>query len=202
MLPKLRLPNGLILKVMLIEMKDEETDLAILITNLKGKKKKDWFNTATSCRRLIKRYDNSYQKVAEVVGVSAEIIREVDSINDLPGKVKKMLLSEGKGLDKAYRISTMIKDKDKQIKIAQAVASLGAHEARKVIEYAIQNPKMPIEKCKHRVLTSKTVVKKVYAIVLPLDQNSFEKLKKKSKELETTPGDLAKKIVENWIRKK
>ena len=46
-------------------MKDEETDLAILLANLKGTKKKDWFATAKACRRLVRLHHNSYKKVAE-----------------------------------------------------------------------------------------------------------------------------------------
>lgn len=180
-------------------MNDEETDLAVLIANLKGKKKKEWFRTAEACRRLLRTYNNSYQKMAKQVGVSSEIIREVDSINDLPQEAKQILLSGGKGLDKAYRISTKIKGAKNQIKVAKAVADLGAHDARKVIEYIMQNPEISIEKCKQRVLKSKTVTEKVYVIVLPLEDKSFQKLRKKSKELKLAPGELAKKIVEDWL---
>jgi len=183
-------------------MNDGETDLAILIANLKGKKKKEWFRTAQACRRMLSRYNNSYQKVAKEVGVSGEIIREVESINDLPQEAQQILLSDGKGLDKAYRISTKIKGAKKQVKVAKAVADLGAHDARKVIDYILQNPEISIEKCKKRVLKSKTVTEKVYAIVLPLDEKHFKKLKEKSKKLKIAPGELANKIVEEWLERR
>ena len=182
-------------------MKDEETDLAILLANLKGTKKKDWFATAKACRRLLRRYHNSYKQVAEQVKVSSEIVREVDSINDLPTEAKQILLSDGKGLDKAYRISTKIEGAKNQVEVAKAVADLGAHDARKVIEYVVRNPELSIKKCKEKVMNAKTTIEKIYAVFVSLNESDFKKLKEKSRKMRTDVNELAKQIIKEWIER-
>lgn len=182
-------------------MADEETDLAILIANLKGTKKKDWFATASACRRQLRRCQNSYKKVAKQVGVHQETIREVDSINDLPIKAQQILLSDGKGLDKAYRISTKIEGAKKQVEIAKVVTDLSAHDARKVIEYVVRNPELSIRRCKEKIMKAKTTVEKIFAVFVSLNESDFKKLKEKSRQLKIDVNDLAKTIVEEWIQR-
>lgn len=180
------------------KIKDEETALAILFTNLKGKKKKNYLATADACRFLKKRY-GACAKVAEKCGVSSEIIREFDSLVDLPDEVKKLVSTGAIKLDTAYRISTKINPR-KQIDVARAVANLGAFDARAIIEYVSKNPDKPVDECKSRVLRSKTVTEKVHLFILPLQEEIFGKLETASKELKIRPEDLVRKIVGDWLK--
>jgi len=177
---------------------DEETALAILFTNLKGRKKKDYLSTAKACRFLRKLY-GSCAKVAEKVGVSSEIIREFDSLNDLPDEVKQMVSTGIIKLDTGYRISTKIRGKNRQIDIAKAVADVGAFDARAIIEYAQKNPEMSAEEVKSRVLGSKTKKERIHLFVLPLTEDTFQLLKSESAKLKVRPEKLIEKIVRDWL---
>lgn len=180
---------------------DEETALAILLTNLKGRKKKDYLSTAKACRFLRKLY-GSCAKVAEKVGVSSEIIREFDSLNDLPEEVKQMVSTGTIKLDTGYRISTKIKGEKRQIDIAKAVADVGAFDARAIIEYAQKNPEMPAEEVKFRVLGSKTKKEKIHLFVLPLTEKNYQLLKSQSIELRIRPEKLIEKIIKEWLKQR
>lgn len=179
---------------------DEETALAVLFANLKGKKKKDYITTAKCCRYLRKQY-GSLKKVADKVGISSEIIREFDSLLDLPKEVQQLISKRLIKLDTGYRISMRIEGAEKQTEIAKAVLDLGAFDARNVIEYARKNPKLSAEECKRRVLKSKTVTEKLHVFILPFPEETFQKLKATSKELKMAPENLVRKIVEEWLTK-
>ena len=180
---------------------DEETALAILLMNLKGRKKKDYIATASACRFLRKLY-GSYANVAEKVGVSSEIIREFDSLQDLPDEVKEMVSKGIIRLDTGYRISTKLDEAKRKIDIAKAVASLGAFDARAIIEYAQKNPEMPTAEVKSRVLGSKTVTEKVHVFILPLPEEIFQPLKAESAKLKVRPEELVKNIIQEWLKQR
>ena len=180
---------------------DEETALAILFTNLKGRKKKDYLATANACRFLRRLY-GSYANVAEKVGVSSEIIREFDSLQDLPDEVREMVSKRFIRLDTGYRISTKLEGKKRKIDIAKAVASLGAFDARAIIEYAQKNPEIPPAEVKSRVLGSKTVTEKVHVFILPLSEELFQPLKAESAKLKIRPEELVKNIIQDWLKER
>lgn len=181
---------------------DEDTALAVVISSVRGRKKKrvGLLTVAECCRYLTNLY-RSYTAVAKKVGASAEIVREFDSLLDLPEKVKK-LISDGEiGLDTGYRISRDIKYPKRQIEIGRAVADLNAFDARGLIDYAKRNPTLSVEKCRQQVSKSKTITKKLHVFILPLQEEIFGQLKVASKELKTTPEELIRKIVEGWLTK-
>lgn len=180
---------------------DEETALAILFRNLKGSKKKDYLATANACRFLRKLY-GSYSKVAETVGVSSEIIREFDSLEDLPDEVKEMVSTGAIRLDTGYRISTKLEGKERQVDIAKAVADLGAFDARAIIEYAQKNSDMPASKVKSQVLGSKTITEKLHVFILPLSEKTFQALKAESAKMKSKPVELVKKIIQEWLKQR
>lgn len=180
---------------------DEETALAILFRNLKGSKKKDYMATAKACRFLRRLY-GSNAKVAEKVGVSSEIIREFDSLNDLPNEVKEMVSAGIIKLDTGYRISTKIEGEEKQVEIAKAVRDLGAFDARAIIEYAQKNPNMPVSEVRSRVLGSKTIKERLHIFVLPLAEDVFQALKSESTKLRIRPEKLVERIIKNWLEKR
>ena len=180
---------------------DEEKALAILFMNLKGSKKKDYLATAKACRFLRRLY-GSFRKVAEKVGVSSEIIREFDSLEDLPDEVKEIISKGTIKLDTGYRISTKLQGEERQIAIAKAVAGLNAFDARAIIEYAEKNPDMPASEVKSQVLGSKTVTEKVHVFVLPLSERTFQALKTESAKMKSKTEELVKKIIQEWLKQR
>ena len=106
------------------------------------------------------------------------------------------------GLDTGYRISRDIEGPKRQIEIGEAATDLNAFDARALIDYAKRNPTLSIEKCKQRVLKSKTVTEKLHLFVLPFPEETFGKLKAAAKELKTTPEELIQKVVKDWLRRR
>ena len=180
---------------------DEKTALAVLFANLRGAKKKEYIKTAQACRYLRRRY-GSLKKVAEKVAISPEIIREFDSLLNLPKEVQRLISKRLIKLDTGYRISMRIEGAERQTEVAKAVLDLGAFDARNVIEYARKNPKLSAKECKCRVLKSKTVTEKLHVFVLPLPEDTFTKLKGTSIELKIKPEELVRKIVQEWLAKR
>lgn len=180
---------------------DEETALGILFINLKGSKKKDYLATAEACRHLTQLY-GSHRKVADKVGVSSEIIREFDSLNELPEAAKKLVSTGSIKLDIGSRISTQIKGEKRQVEIARAVADLRTFDARAIIEYAKRKPEMPADEIRSKVLKSKTVTEKVHVFIMSLPHDVFQGLKTESSRLKIKSDELVKRILREWLEKK
>lgn len=152
----------------------EEEALAILLKNLKKRKKiSDPLRIAEACRYLSNLY-GSYSEVADRVGVSSEIIREFVHISKLSENVKK-LIQQGliQGVDIPYRISR-IEDKDRQFEIAKAVIGLKSHIVREIVEYARRHEEKSAEECKEEVLKSKGETIEIHTILIPFDTESSE----------------------------
>lgn len=177
---------------------DEESALALLFVNLKGTKEKDYLATAKACRFLRQKY-GSFRRVAEKVGVSSEIIREFDSLLNLHEEVIEMVRTKEIRLDTGYRLSTRLKDSKRQIEVARTVSDLSSHDARAVIEYAKLNSDMSAMEVKEKVMSSKTITKRLHAIILPLSEEAYLTLKTKALKLKKRPSELAKEIIEKWL---
>jgi hypothetical protein len=177
---------------------DEDSALALLFVNLKGTKEKDYLATAKACRFLRQKY-GSFRKVAERVGVSSEIIREFDSLLNLPEEVVEIVKNKEIRLDTGYRLSTMLKDSERQIEVARAVAGLSSHDARAVIEHARLNSDMSAMEVKEKVMSSKTIAQRLHAVILPLSEEAYSTLRTKASKLKKRPSELAKEIIEKWL---
>jgi hypothetical protein len=122
----------------------------------------------------------SLDKVADIVKLSPEMVREFLKVTKLDEKVKKLIRNNLiKGVDIAYRISKL--SKKNQILLAKQVVdkNLSSDDVRAIIKYNIDNPRMSIERATNRVIRSKT--KKVYVAYLGIEKDTFEKLAERKK---------------------
>lgn len=122
----------------------------------------------------------SLDKVADIVKLSPEMVREFLKVTELDEKVKKLIRNNLiKGVDIAYRISKL--SKKNQILLAKQVVdkNLSSDDVRAIIKYNIDNPRMSIERATNRVIRSKT--KKVYVAYLGIEKDTFEKLAERKK---------------------
>jgi len=184
---------------------DEDQAFAILLTNL-GKKKRteNLLKIAECCVRLKERY-GSWTKLANkiVIGeerahISAEMLREFGAIWDLPEEIKQMIQKDMiTSVDTAYRISRLKNREDDQIKLANAVVErkLSASDVRAVVEYKLKNPHVKIEQAIQRVLESKTRIVTRHIVIMELEKQTFEALRKEAERTKQTPENLAYAIL-------
>jgi hypothetical protein len=177
---------------------NEEKLLARLYLNLKGAKKKqdNWVDIAEDCKQL-RDYYGSAKKVADKVGVSYELIRALLKLPPLPEEVKTLIKDEKILFDVAQRIAR-IRDKEKQVEVAQAVAGLRAHDARDVLQYAKKYPKEPLDDFRKRVTEGKDKIEKVHLAMLPLKEEIYSLLKTESQKKKISVEKLILLIVDQW----
>lgn len=164
-------------------MEKIDANLRTLAKIGKGTKRKkrdiNELEVAEQINSLYKKY-NSLNKVARLVKLSPEMVRQIRSLTTLDSQVKKLYRSELlKGYDIGYRISKLPK-KDQIILAKHVVAkSLSSADVRSIVKYRINNLEIPIEKIITRVLQSKDI--NVYVAYLGIEEDTFEELSKKTK---------------------
>lgn len=183
-----------------IEDMGETTADAILLASLKGSKKKpsDLLTIAKATRFKIRQW-RSIRKVAEAFSVSAQQVREFNSLLDLPADVQALFEGHRIGVSKWYELSKL-SDPRKQSELGRFIVNLGAIDTRSVVDYVRRHPEEPVEACVQRVLESKTVKQDIHIIVVSLNQESFLALHEKSKELNIPLENLASKLIEEKLK--
>jgi len=179
---------------------NEEKKLAILYTNLKGRKKKihDWIYIAEICKELKDDY-GSIKKVSENSGVSYEEIRSILKLLELSKEVQQ-LIKEGKILQDAAQRITRIDGEKNQIKVANAIIGLNAHDQREIIQYAKRYPEASLEEYRKRLIDSKGELEKIHVMIIPLREETYYKLKKLSNDRKTSPEKLIIGMVNQQIK--
>jgi len=161
-----------------------------------GRKKRDinLLKLSEEIKSLYNTY-KSLNKVADLIKLSPEMIREFLKINDLEKEVKE-LIRRGliNSVDIGYRISKL-SEKD-QIIFARNIVEkkLSSKVVRAIIRYKLDNPKMPIEKAISKVIKSKD--KMVYIVYLSVEKGTYEKILEKKRE------EIIASIFNNIIPKK
>lgn len=184
------------------ENMDETMADAILLANYKGSKKKtsDLLTIATATRFKIRQW-RSIRKVAEAFGVSAQQVREFNSLLDLPPDVQELFEGHRIGVSKWYELSKL-SDSKKQSEVGRFVVDLGAIDTRAVVDYVRRHPEDPVDACVQRVLESKTVKEDIHVIVVPLNQATFHDLHEESQKLKMPLENLASKLIEEGLKQK
>ncbi|MEW6614026.1 MAG: hypothetical protein AB1401_00925 [Thermodesulfobacteriota bacterium] len=123
----------------------------------------------------------SLDKVAKIVKLSPEMVRQFLKINELDESVKELIKNDLiKGVDIGYRVSKLSK-KD-QIIFAKHIIekNISSKDVRAIVRYKIDNSKMPVEKAINEVIQSKD--KKIYVAYLGIEEDTYEKLLEKNRE--------------------
>jgi hypothetical protein len=178
---------------------DEDTALATLIAYKRRRNNKPYLQMAEAVSYLKKKY-SSLEEVASKVGYKRETLRELECLLDLPETAKKLVRSGRLGQD-AHKI-LLVKPRSRREQLAKTIADLNTSDARAVIEYVRKNPNLSIDKCKQRVLESKTVKEKVFMVVVPLSEEEYVKLKDQSVTRKISIDQMARLIVANWLKRR
>lgn len=176
---------------------DEET-LAKLLLTVGTRKKWRALDLITAAEMLESLCRSSSQaEVARKLSVSSETIRQFRCLLKLPESVQKLVKARKIGLDAGYRISLM-KDKHEQEILAKAIAEkqIKMKEWRGIIQsLKKRNPQMPISECIEIARKYRPIVEEEHLVVIGLQRDTLNALKKRSEESGISTDDLLKGIL-------
>jgi ParB-like chromosome segregation protein Spo0J len=171
-------------------MKENEA-LALLIRNSKTRARNtDLVTLAHAEEFLMRLYKLGRSELANKIGVSEETLRVYSLASTLPSDVKSLVKARLIDGPEILEVLSRSHDPKRQSEIARALTAygLGTKDARMVEKFARDNPKLTIEECVSRVLSSKPTVERRYAIVTELQPSTV-------KVLETRNDDAVKSIL-------
>lgn len=140
----------------------------------------------------------SLDKVAKIVGISPEMVREFLKINELAEEVRELIrLRKIDSVEIGYRISKL--EKDDQITLARKVLNqnLSSGDVRAIVKFKIDNPEMPIENVVNRVIRSKD--KKIFVVYLGIEKNTFKKISEKKAKVKIVKSIFNKVISPKFV---
>lgn len=181
---------------------DEDELLASLYLNLKGSKKKreNWIEIAHQCKQLRVHYGSAHI-TAEKLGVSDELVRAILTLLTLPEEVQQRIKNNQILFDAGQRIAR-IKNKETQIKVAEAIIGLKSHDQRQVIQYAKGYPHASLDDFIERLVDSKDKIEKLILLILPLQEDTYAILKIMGAKEKSSPEKLILRLIDQWIEKK
>jgi len=176
---------------------NEETALSILFANTKRKKRYvDLITVAQSCKYLADLY-GSKEAVAEKVGLSTEMIRELMLPLELPREIQKLISSrEIDSIDKVKEISAL-KDVSRQIVAANEFINASTKDVRDM-KRLMKKAGLPAEKAKEIILEAKP--KDLHIFVMDFDEDTYRLLLEHAKKKKIEPAELVRNIVSNWLK--
>jgi ParB-like chromosome segregation protein Spo0J len=185
-----------------MKQSEENKLLALLYSNFQGKQKTvgDWLSLAEASKKLAEHY-GSQQKLADLIGVSRELIRSTIKLADLPPEVKKLVRSRKLSHELAWRIGA-IPGKRNQIKIANAIVNLGIHDAREVVFRYKQNPNLDIHDYIKKLTASKDKFEHITVFMVALNNDAHAILKERARRAGLSLERYVSRILENLTKNK
>jgi len=127
--------------------------LAILITNLKRRKRYPDPITVADCAKTLYGMYASVAQVSRMVGVDASVIRKWVSLANAP-EVIRQYVKEGRIYPvAAFAILSTFSDDQKKIEFAKEVIGWGEPEIVRLKKYIKSNPHLSVSECKSRFMT-------------------------------------------------
>ncbi len=140
----------------------------------------------------------SIKKVADVLGVSTQTVKNYLGYSAVPEKIKKMV-DEGKlSASTAMRITKNLEDEDFAVKVAEKVRETPrSDDRRKLIDTAKENPKKNIEEIDKLVKEQK--YKRITIDVTPRVSTALEKA---CKQYQSEAEDITVEALEEWLKRR
>ncbi len=175
---------------------DEEHALAIIFANTKRRKRLvDLITIAEAFDSLRKIYP-SQEVIAEKTDLSREMVREFLQLLTLPDDVKELIRSRQiDSIDTAYRLAT-IKNEDTLRNVLSKLSNVQTHDFRDVVR-SMDEKNLSVDRAKEIVLSKKP--RGIHFFVIDFTDKDYRKLTSISKKTNSSPADLIKKVVEDWL---
>jgi len=127
--------------------------LAILITNLKRRKRYPDSVTVADCAKTLYGMYGSVEQVSRMVGVDASVIRKWINLANAPDDLRRCV-KEGKIYPvAAFAILSAFSDNQKRIEFVKEVVGWGEPEIVRLIKYVKSNPHLSVSECKNLLVT-------------------------------------------------
>jgi len=177
---------------------DEETALSILFSNTKRKKRQvDLITLAESCAFLENLY-GSKKAVANKVGLSEEMIREIMLPLSLHTEIQELISARKiDSIDKVKEISAL-KDPTKQIEAAKEFVNIQTKDVRDIKRF-IEKTKVSAQNAKGIILKAKP--KDLHIFIIDFDEKMYRSILKHAQKKKTDPAELVKEIIASWLHK-
>ena len=182
---------------------NKDQAMAIGLTWLNGPYNKPYVQVAKALQylRTLPEF-HSNKQVAELFGVSGEMVREFLSLLSLPENVQHMLEEQQLHLDQGVKLASLKKRWPERFSAtAQVLAEIPSQDAREIIEYVIRNPDKSPEEAKDRVLRSKTVIEDEFHVVAVLTKQEFGELDRLAHKHKISPNELVTRFVREQLRR-
>lgn len=171
-------------------MKEEEA-VAICMACFKQSKNKpeNLLRFSIACRTLLKGW--GIKEMSKYFGVSEYQIRQIDKINELDPKLKKLARDSHSGIEMFYHIWRL--EKPKRLQVARMVQDMSSEDIRTLVYFIRKHPSLSIAECKD--LLYETKPKQVNLLVLPLDKNAYDELAHSAQKSGMKVHDYAMKVL-------
>jgi len=127
--------------------------LAILITNLKQRKRYPDPITVADCAKTLYDMYGSFEQVSRMVGVHASVIRKWVNLANAPEDLRRCV-KEGKIYPvAAFAILSAFSDNGKRIEVTKEVIGWGEPEIVRLIHYVKRNPHLSVSECKNLLIS-------------------------------------------------
>ena len=168
-----------------------EDAVAICMACFKQSKKKpeNLLSFAIACRTVLKEW--GMNETSRYFDVSKYQIRQIDKINELDQKYKKLAEKSNMGIEMLYHIWRL--KEPKRAQFANVVQSMKSSDIRTLIHFIRKNPSLSVAECE--ALLDKTKPEQVSLLVLPLDRTTYERLKKSAEESDMMVHDYVANIL-------
>ncbi len=182
---------------------NEEDAVAIMMASLKGGKNKpvNLLKFAEACRFLLLHEKWKLKEMSRYFRVSEYMLRQIDKINDVAKespKVKQLIRKRQLGIEASYQLSRI--EEPKRTRVANMLKDMTTDEIRRFVYFIVHNSKLSLEEC--RKLFEEEKPEKIELLVLPLDSQTYENLKKFAKSSKLKIHDYALKILKEKVNGK
>ena len=135
-----------------MEQYTESYCLAILITNLRQRKRYPDPITVAECAKFLYQTYGSFEQVSRMVDAHPSVIRKWVSLADAPEDLRQYV-KEGRIYPvAAFAILSAFKDNNKRNEIAKEVSGWGEPEIVRFIRFLKENPYLSASECKIRFI--------------------------------------------------
>jgi len=170
-----------------------------LVANLKGSKKKPSkiSDFALACHTLKVSKDWGFTKMSKFFKVSKTQLREIDMINDLEPKYKKLADEGTIGMTTAYQLSRV--DKQRRGQAVKFIQKMNREQIRDFIYFLTKNSTLSVLECKK--LFDKSQLEKITVLAIPITDEMHKKLELGAAERKQSIHDYTIKILEKSLNK-
>lgn len=170
-------------------MEEEATAICMGCFKKSKNKPENLLRFAIACRTLLKKW--GIKEMSKYFDVSEYQIRQIDKINELDSKFKKLAKESNSGIEMFYHIWRLQEPKRSQF--AKVIQDMNSDDIRTLIYFIRKNPSLSIQKCKK--LLDDTKPDQVNLLVLPLDRDTYEVIEKSAQKSKMKIHDYAVKIL-------